>query len=157
MVYEKKFILFFKQKTAYEMRISDWSSDVCSSDLEAEAGDEVGHQVARHHEIGERGKQHRLHAARRLRVEGGVVGADRVLEERHPPNAAFQLGPEAALYPGPVALQGARRLCVGVAGDDVLPCHGQDMGPPRLLDNGLSPPPFRRRSDSGPPDRTSLR
>src|SRR3546814_5336832 len=26
-------ILFFKQKTAYEMRISDWSSDVCSSDL----------------------------------------------------------------------------------------------------------------------------
>src|SRR3546814_7965643 len=28
------FVLFFKQKTAYEMRISDWSSDVCSSDLE---------------------------------------------------------------------------------------------------------------------------
>src|SRR3546814_5247961 len=30
------FVFFFKQKTAYEMRISDWSSDVCSSDL---AGD----------------------------------------------------------------------------------------------------------------------
>src|SRR3546814_5738272 len=28
---------FFKQKTAYEMRISDWSSDVCSSDLLAPA------------------------------------------------------------------------------------------------------------------------
>src|SRR3546814_16303109 len=27
-------ICFFKQKTAYEMRISDWSSDVCSSDLQ---------------------------------------------------------------------------------------------------------------------------
>src|SRR3546814_19403585 len=27
------FIFFFKQKTAYEMRIIDWSSDVCSSDL----------------------------------------------------------------------------------------------------------------------------
>src|SRR3546814_1966406 len=27
-------VLFFKQKTAYEMRISDWSSDVCSSDLD---------------------------------------------------------------------------------------------------------------------------
>src|SRR3546814_3806217 len=26
-------VVFFKQKTAYEMRISDWSSDVCSSDL----------------------------------------------------------------------------------------------------------------------------
>src|SRR3546814_1065921 len=31
---------FFKQKTAYEMRISDWSSDVCSSDL-------AGHQIYR--------------------------------------------------------------------------------------------------------------
>src|SRR3546814_9799633 len=29
------FFFFFKQKTAYEMRISDWSSDVCSSDLDA--------------------------------------------------------------------------------------------------------------------------
>src|SRR3546814_9240039 len=27
-------VFFFKQKTAYEMRISDWSSDVCSSDLQ---------------------------------------------------------------------------------------------------------------------------
>src|SRR3546814_7709180 len=36
------YFFFFKQKTAYEMRISDWSSDVCSSDLriwrQAEAG-----------------------------------------------------------------------------------------------------------------------
>src|SRR3546814_9971823 len=30
---------FFKQKTAYEMRISDWSSDVCSSDLAAVGGE----------------------------------------------------------------------------------------------------------------------
>src|SRR3546814_6181987 len=29
---------FFKQKTAYEMRISDWSSDVCSSDLHGRDG-----------------------------------------------------------------------------------------------------------------------
>src|SRR3546814_2459786 len=33
---------FFKQKTAYEMRISDWSSDVCSSDLR---GDGVGQRL----------------------------------------------------------------------------------------------------------------
>src|SRR3546814_5515543 len=32
------FFFFFKQKTAYEMRISDWSSDVCSSDLYAPVG-----------------------------------------------------------------------------------------------------------------------
>src|SRR3546814_9833596 len=30
------YYFFFKQKTAYEMRISDWSSDVCSSDLRVE-------------------------------------------------------------------------------------------------------------------------
>src|SRR3546814_2029627 len=42
--------VFFKQKTAYEMRISDWSSDVCSSDLgewlpdgDAEASLKKGH------------------------------------------------------------------------------------------------------------------
>src|SRR3546814_6279552 len=34
------FFFFFKQKTAYEMRISDWSSDVCSSDLFGVAGHE---------------------------------------------------------------------------------------------------------------------
>src|SRR3546814_10834015 len=33
MVVEAVVFFFFKQKTAYEMRISDWSSDVCSSDL----------------------------------------------------------------------------------------------------------------------------
>src|SRR3546814_7983267 len=33
---------FFKQKTAYEMRISDWSSDVCSSDLRAPRWDGGG-------------------------------------------------------------------------------------------------------------------
>src|SRR3546814_3342880 len=32
---------FFKQKTAYEMRISDWSSDVCSSDLPTPGGLEL--------------------------------------------------------------------------------------------------------------------
>src|SRR3546814_2599778 len=31
-------LFFFKQKTAYEMRISDWSSDVCSSDLQRDIG-----------------------------------------------------------------------------------------------------------------------
>src|SRR3546814_13602817 len=33
-------IIFFKQKTAYEMRISDWSSDVCSSDLLVDIDDD---------------------------------------------------------------------------------------------------------------------
>src|SRR3546814_3558025 len=39
--YLRFLFFFFKQKTAYEMRISDWSSDVCSSDLEPLAGEPV--------------------------------------------------------------------------------------------------------------------
>src|SRR3546814_10330838 len=38
---------FFKQKTAYEMRISDWSSDVCSSDLQYLNGWQVRVWVAK--------------------------------------------------------------------------------------------------------------
>src|SRR3546814_17943114 len=34
---------FFKQKTAYEMRISDWSSDVCSSDLTSKRSNRTRH------------------------------------------------------------------------------------------------------------------
>src|SRR3546814_15164804 len=37
---------FFKQKTAYEMRISDWSSDVCSSDLRQEGERDVLQHLA---------------------------------------------------------------------------------------------------------------
>src|SRR3546814_6176832 len=43
------FFFFFKQKTAYELRISDWSSDVCSSDLGVAAIPDIatGRQMAR--------------------------------------------------------------------------------------------------------------
>src|SRR3546814_4033658 len=37
-----RLFFFFTQKTAYEMRISDWSSDVCSSDLSLTADCEIG-------------------------------------------------------------------------------------------------------------------
>src|SRR3546814_5904710 len=40
------FFFFFKQKTAYEMRISDWSSDVCSSDL-SRSGDRQRVSISR--------------------------------------------------------------------------------------------------------------
>src|SRR3546814_4619554 len=38
-------LVFFKQKTAYEMRISDWSSDVCTSDLDDQVAALVRHRV----------------------------------------------------------------------------------------------------------------
>src|SRR3546814_13372939 len=46
------YFFFFKQKTAYEMRISDWSSDVCSSDLPiGHAGQRAGIGTTRDHGI----------------------------------------------------------------------------------------------------------
>src|SRR3546814_3990527 len=50
---------FFKQKTAYEMRISDWSSDVCSSDLELDCGSELVQQPSCRPGLVERTKPHR--------------------------------------------------------------------------------------------------
>src|SRR3546814_8753489 len=44
LVFSDVLFFFFKQKTAYEMRISDWSSDVCSSDL-----DRGEHRVGQQH------------------------------------------------------------------------------------------------------------
>src|SRR3546814_20382626 len=63
---------FFKQKTAYGMRISDWSSDVCSSDLQADAAAvdrreaAVGAAVAivAHHEEMAFGHHHRVAVVR---------------------------------------------------------------------------------------------
>src|SRR3546814_5612222 len=54
------FVFFFKQKTAYEMRISDWSSDVCSSDLLHRSAQKSAFPKARGHALAEYIK-HQLH------------------------------------------------------------------------------------------------
>src|SRR3546814_5895558 len=46
------FLYVFKQKTAYDMRIIDWSSDVCSSDLAAKSGREYMRRDHGHQRIG---------------------------------------------------------------------------------------------------------
>src|SRR3546814_10859198 len=63
-------IFFFKQKTAYEMRVSDWSSDVCSSDLtHVRVAGAVAIEQQRDHDIGGERKRadrpHRLGMRRR--------------------------------------------------------------------------------------------
>src|SRR3546814_8201145 len=47
------FFFFFKQKTAYDMRISDWSSDVCSSDLSVMRG-----RTDHHRAVAQSGDRH---------------------------------------------------------------------------------------------------
>src|SRR3546814_10200883 len=47
LLFVTAYFFFFKQKTAYEMRISDWSSDVCSSDLDDVVDGDHADQAAR--------------------------------------------------------------------------------------------------------------
>src|SRR3546814_8129232 len=84
---------FFKQKTAYEMRISDWSSDVCSSDLEA----------CERHDLSRQGKlqQH-----------------DQPDESEQPRPGKRRLHRHRTACHG--ARRGARDLCVEVAVDDEI-------------------------------------
>src|SRR3546814_11220311 len=68
------FFFFFKQKTAYEMRISDWSSDACSSDLDAGMREFETHH-ARKHAADDAGDDR----------EDQIEGADVLVVRRHEP------------------------------------------------------------------------
>src|SRR3546814_10677888 len=69
---------FFKQKTAYEMRISDWSSDVCSSDLTDEILERAAFLGRRHLELMEVGRGRGLGQGRLVadeNLDGNIVGS----------------------------------------------------------------------------------
>src|SRR3546814_3139271 len=79
------FFFFFKQKTAYEMRISDWSSDVCSSDLIVESCNEIS-----------RGNHQALQAGRGARSPGRYrrERPDRYRSQRlRPPKGPYRAVP----------------------------------------------------------------
>src|SRR3546814_5225794 len=97
-------IFFFKQKTAYEMRISDWSSDVCSSDLQELVGVAVlGVDLDLRREVG-----------------AGVL----LLEHGKRRDLAVA---QVALVVGPEDAAADRRL-VGAAGPDALALLAHDDG-----------------------------
>src|SRR3546814_8285925 len=95
------FFLFFKQKTAYEMRISDWSSDVCSSDLDAPAlAERVILINGAHGGLGEA-------AARACAAAGAsvVLLGRRVPKLNRVYDALAAIGPQPAVFP--IDLEGA--------------------------------------------------
>src|SRR3546814_1346343 len=104
------FFFFFKQKTAYEMRISDWSSDVCSSDLIGQLAPALA------------AADHAAHDDQRVGLPG-EPGADLRLERRgeiaaaHAQDAAGRFVPfaDAALR---VQQVGAERRGAPIDGDD---------------------------------------
>src|SRR3546814_5279314 len=100
------YVFFFKQKTAYEMRISDWSSDVCSSDLHGEeiAGRQAGPQID--------GRQ--AEQLRHLAVEAHQAGTG------IPDGKAFadrvQRGQQQRLFVEPASTRRSEERRVGEAG-----------------------------------------
>src|SRR3546814_5110761 len=90
------YCFFFKQKTAYEMRISDWSSDVCSSDLPAaRRGDALVMQLAAHR------LAHRVARREQQRHDGATPAhdaRDRVRTLRQQAGEASKLGDEPRRY-----------------------------------------------------------
>src|SRR3546814_4861616 len=69
-------VFFFKQKTAYEMRISDWSSDVCSSDLPPVVARQDARQEARLLRLGAIGVDNGSHHREAERSEERRVGKE---------------------------------------------------------------------------------
>src|SRR3546814_2822942 len=82
IIYFDLLFFFFKQKTAYEMRISDWSSDVCSSDLRHQGQVERAHRAEPESDVAQvvRRVAPRTDAGHEaavlLQVLGGVVGVE---------------------------------------------------------------------------------
>src|SRR3546814_5737733 len=117
----------FKQKTAYEVRISDWSSDVCSSDLVTKDGTIAGPRVLEHMVDtvlafeGERSHQYRILRAVKNRFGGtdeiGVFAmGEEGLGEVSNPSSLF-LTDRSRDVPGSVvfpALEGTRPVLVEV-------------------------------------------
>src|SRR3546814_2857604 len=71
-------LFFFKQKTAYEMRISDWSSDVCSSDLLW-----IGRQVFRKIKVFQQPRLHDVVEQNPVEVAAAAHGDATVCEKCH--------------------------------------------------------------------------
>src|SRR3546814_101982 len=135
-------MFFFKQKTAYEMRISDWSSDVCSSDLEIKmlSGERIRH---------ERNKR----AITQLQLAANMGGSPRWLREIEAGapvtkledhlNAALRLGMTTGHIALPILFAGHRmrfprqlingdlpdieRKCIEMISDSVLAALKQNL------------------------------
>src|SRR3546814_14599576 len=109
---------FFKQKTAYEMRISDWSSDVCSSDLAFERGADGADDLA--HRLGERLCDLGLRHADLRRAAVDEVAA---LARHDHPAALRRDGPAARVLHAPSHERPVGTACVTPCSPPCSPSH----------------------------------
>src|SRR3546814_13204234 len=99
-------VFFFKQKTAYEMRISDWSSDVCSSDLCSTIPEKRSHPA-------------------RLKQSRGLPPS--ALPQRRPPDESQPMAPA---YGWPAGGKGRCESCCATDRDIGLYSVSSPSGPP---------------------------
>src|SRR3546814_14302194 len=136
------YFFFFKQKTAYEMRISDWSSDVCSSDLGVGLVDVLG--VA-----AERDPAERADAAAEQRAHVGRDEAGKV-EGVLAAFVEFHLADVVAVVDGGDALLLEREHCLDVHAHGFLGGVADFFGWLRLFGEPLpDAPPHRPRPRPG--------
>src|SRR3546814_3713963 len=118
-------VFFFTQKTAYVIRISDWSSDVCSSELvqgaAATAGGGVRGRRAQQPAADRDRPQRRRQPGRGPAADPGVVRAWRL--RRHGAGGPDHAGPGRPVRPGapPVAAAAGLRRHTGLAGGGAVP------------------------------------
>src|SRR3546814_12033783 len=139
------FVFFCKQKTAYEMRISDWSSDVCSSDLAVEPSGQPLLDIAVAAEA-----FHGLSAERRRQLADPILGDRR----HHAAPGGLGLAARGAVE-GSGEAEGKRRRRLHVERH-----IGQHRRPERLVDEVLLEHPAgaammqrTRKGEAHPPGR----
>src|SRR3546814_3980495 len=86
------YLFFCKQKTAYEMRISDWSSDVCSSDLIVILAQEVG-EIADEVAVGEAPARDVAEEADAVRLDARLPDQLDTAEQQHVVDRGKQIFP----------------------------------------------------------------
>src|SRR3546814_16606237 len=115
---------FFKQKTAYEMRISDWSSDVCSSDLAEQVGDDEFADGGNENEeaAGDDAGERQRPGDDPERLDGTTAKVGRRLQQADA--HLLKVGVERQHHEGPVGIPDADEDCgVGVSAVHLLVAH----------------------------------
>src|SRR3546814_10589846 len=138
-------VFFFKQKTAYEMRISDWSSDVCSSDLHVarEPGPILG--------AGDHGCQRGHHLAAIAHAQGKRIGTRKIGRE---------LVRQAGIEPNRTRPAFARTQYIAVAepahGDQTLPRSEENTSELQsLMRNSYSVFRLKKKKDTSKSNHTT--
>src|SRR3546814_620534 len=128
---------FFKQKTAYEMRISDWSSDVCSSDLSLTDDDWLwGGDLATIDYTITHGIRNPDHKATRTSLmpafgRDGILDAGQIADVvSHVRVISRQEKPSASSARGATLFEANCAVCHGPAGEG-----GREVGAPKLTDS----------------------